>query len=490
MDSNKKNLIWFLFYLLNSILLIFWGSLIFWLIKSHIIWNPLMFLLIFIPILFLIIIPLYFFIRSTVKLARSFKIKERFKISKKYFLASFFIAFLFWALSILAFVLYFFPNAQLYNYDDGPYLLWNDDPKTTMTIIWHTKTPSESVVGFGESIGDMETFRISALEKRHIVKLSNLKPGTLYHYKITDFSAIIYNFTTAPSTITPFNFTAIGDTHAGLDPSEYGAVIDAMAPYQYDFIIHAGDLGPFVGEKLEGWHPFFNYMEEHANIRPYMVSIGNHEYGVDIFARNFKYFFPYNYVEDWGHYYSFDYSNAHFVMIDVFQNQLDWGGFLLEAQEAWLRKDLALNKNKWLFVVLHAPPYSTGDFNMHQKLSTQLAPIFYENQVDIVLSGHDHHYEAFWTNRTESWGGTYFFVTGGGGGDLDEFIMTRDLDPWKNLWHNASIEAYQNDYITRNHQIYGELAHHFMHFELNGNNLHIKAIRDNGSLIQEFNITK
>jgi len=68
--------------------------------------------------------------------------------------------------------------------------------------------------------------------------------------------------------------------------------------------------------------------------------------------------------------------------------------------------------------------------------------------------------------------------------------MYRDRDPWKNMWHNASIEAYQNDYITRNYQIYGELTHHFMYFELNGNNLHIKAIRDNGSLIQEFFITK
>ncbi|GAH32016.1 unnamed protein product [marine sediment metagenome] len=100
-----------------------------------------------------------------------------------------------------------------------------------MTIIWHTKNPTESVLDFGESIGDMERFRISALEKRHIVKLRNLKAGTLYHYKIPDFSTIIYNFTTAPSASTPFNFTAISDTHAGLDPSEYGAVIDAMTPY-------------------------------------------------------------------------------------------------------------------------------------------------------------------------------------------------------------------------------------------------------------------
>jgi len=116
-DLKKINIIWFVFYLLNSIILIFWGTLIFWLIKSHIIWNPLMFLLIFIPILFLIIIPLYYFIKSTVKLARNFKIQERLTISKRYLIASFFIAFLFWSLSILAFVLYFFPNAQLYNYD-------------------------------------------------------------------------------------------------------------------------------------------------------------------------------------------------------------------------------------------------------------------------------------------------------------------------------------------------------------------------------------
>jgi 3',5'-cyclic AMP phosphodiesterase CpdA len=232
-------------------------------------------------------------------------------------------------------------------------------------------------------------------------------------------------------------------------------------------------------------------MEKHATNRPYMIAMGNHEYGdLDIFGRNFKYFFPYNYMESWGHYYSFDYSNAHFVMIDSFQNPAEWIGFILEAQEAWLREDLAANRDKWLFVGMHTPIYSTGDYNMNAKLMTQLAPIFYENQVDVVFSGHDHHYEAFWVNRTESWGGTYYFVTGGGGGGLDNLMTRTDFPQWKSPIHNASVEPYQFDYNTLNNQLYGEITHEFMHFEVNGNNLHIQAIRENGTLIQEFFKTK
>ncbi|MGV9171240.1 MAG: hypothetical protein ACOC35_01550, partial [Promethearchaeia archaeon] len=104
--------------------------------------------------------------------------------------------------------------------------------------------------------------------------------------------------------------------------------------------------------------------------------------------------------------------------------------------------------------------------------------------------GHDHHYESFWTNSTEEWGGTYYFVTGGGGGDLDTFFMEREQNPWHHRWHNASKEAYQKDYYTTHNQLYGELCHHFMHFNVDDENMKIQAIRANGTLIQEFHIEK
>ncbi len=490
-DSPKKNKIFVIYLSLTVSLSIFWGVFFFWLIKMDIFWNIGQFLLILLAIAIIIVVPCLFFVKSLIKLIKNLKIKEKLAASKPYFVVSILIFMIIISLSILAFVYYFFPSAStFYRQDDGPYLVWNDDPKTTMTIVWLTKEPSQTELKYGESANNLDTFKNGLLANLHIVPLTSLESDTKYCYKIPNFSEDTFWFRTAPEGSKSFNFTAMSDTHAAYSDSKYENIIDRMSDYDYDFIVHAGDAMGSAGSNLADWHVFFQTMTKHASSRPYMIALGNHEYSGDIFGKNFKYFFPYDYVEDWGHFYSFDYSIAHFLMIDVFQNPLDWGGTLLEAQAAWIRQDLAAHKDKWLFVVMHAAIYSTGDFNMNKELETQLAPIFYENEVDVVLSGHDHHYEAFLVNKTENWGGTYYFVTGGGGAGLDEGILEREIDPWKERWHNASIKAYQKDYITVHNQLYGELVHHFLHFEVDDNNLHIRAIRENGTLIQEFYIKK
>lgn len=498
METKKRSILVLTFYTFNTILLIFWGIFLFWLIKRDLIWNPLQFFVVFIPLIFLAYIPIVLFIRTIIRIAKN--LTSRFIMPKKQIAASLLICFLVWSFSLLMLLLFVLPSAALFQVDDitneiddikGPYLTWNDDSKTSITISWITPNPTKTQIEYGTSLDKMNQWENELLTKRHVVDLKNLKSATRYYYRIAENVDQIYNFNTAPSDAIPFHFVALSDTHAGSASSKYGNIIDAMNPYSYDFILHAGDVAGQEGDDLEGWHYFFNLMERHATNRPYMIAIGNHEYGeLDLFGRNFKYYFPYDYVESWGHYYSFDYSNAHFIMLDVFQNQLEWGGFLLETQEAWLRKDLAENQNKWLFVVLHASPYSTGHYNMNHKLITQLTPIFYEYQVDVVLSGHDHHYEAFWTNRTEAWGGTYYFVMGGGGGGLDISIMNRETNPWKREYHRASIFPYQNDYVTLHDQLYGEITHHFLHFEVSGSSLYIQAIRIDGTLIQEFELKK
>ncbi len=490
-DSPKKNKIFVIYLSMIISLSIFWGTFIFWLVKMDIFWNLELFLLILLAIAIIIVVPCVFFVKSLIELIKNLNVKEKMTASKPYFLASIFIFIFIMSLSIAAFIYYFFPNGSIfYRQDDGPYLVWNDDPKTTMTVVWLTKEPSETVLKYGGSINNLNTIKDGLLTNLHIVPIKDLESDTKYYYKIPNFSDDTFWFRTAPEGSKSFNFTAISDTHAGYSDSHFEDVIDTMKNYDYDFIVHAGDAMGGASVNLTEWHTFFQSMVDQAKNHPFMIALGNHEYSGDIFGKNFKYFFPYDYVEDWGHYYSFDYSNAHFVMLDVFQNLLDWGGFLSEAQESWLRKDLKENKDKWLFVVMHASIYSTSDFNMNHKLEAQLAPIFYENEVDVVLSGHDHDYEAFLVNKTEEWGGTYYFVTGGGGGGLDEGILEREIDPWKEEWHNASIKAYQKDYVTTHNQLYGELVYHFLHFEVDDNNLHIRAVRENGTLIQEFYVKK
>ncbi|MHA1147901.1 MAG: metallophosphoesterase [Promethearchaeota archaeon] len=488
MDIDKKNLKYLIFLLIFTIVLLSWLALLFWWAKYEFFYNPLLFIPIGIVVGFIILVPCYFFIRTIRKILN----KERIEFSKRSILGAILVIFLFSSLTIIAFLFFTIPSAVfLYNHNNGPYLIWNDDPQTSMTIIWLTENPEDTKLEYGKHVNDLTAVQ-GFTGKRHMIELKNLESDTTYYYKIPGFSNKIYEFRTAPSTTTAFNFTVIGDNRngGGIELSNYGDIINAMKPYNYDFIINVGDV--YVnGNDMDSINEFLNNMEKHASNHPYMIAIGNHEYGGgDLFASNFKYFFPYQYANCWNHYYSFDYSNAHFIMLDNFDNPLAGGHYISEVQLAWLKSELAANQDKWLFVSFHIPPYSTGDFNMDKKLSDQLAPIFYKYKVDVVLTGHDHHYEAFWTNRTEDWGGTYYFISGGGGASLDSFILDREINPWKTKVHNASNDPYQFDYVTLHDQIYGELTHQFMHFEVNGDKLHIQAIRDNNTLIQEYFITK
>lgn len=489
MWKNKRNFCILAFLLSNLIMLFSWAILLFWWAKYEFFFDPFTYIPAGIIIGAIIFVSCYFLIRGTIKVLKN--LKERIQFTKRSVIATIIASFIFTSFSIFAIFLAFVPSASFYyEYDNGPYLIWNSDPKTSMTIIWITANPSKTEFLYGTHINDMTMVK-GKYTRRHIIKLNNLESETMYYYQIPGFSGNTYNFTTAPLSGNAFNFTVVGDNrnNGGSSLSNYGSVINAMRPFQYEFIINVGDVC-YDGRDFNSWHEFFDNMEKHASNHPYMISIGNHEYGDDLFAVNFKYFFPYDYSNINGHYYSFDYSNAHFLMIDNFDNPLSGGHYVTETQLAWIKKDLAANQDKWLFVAFHVPVYSTGDYNMDQILINQLASIFYDYKVDVVLTGHDHHYEAFWVNQTEDWGGTYYFISGGGGASLDLGIMERSVNPWRELYHNASLDPYQFDYVTLHNQIYGELIYQFMHFEINGDNLNIQSIRENGTLIHEISLVK
>ena len=470
-------------------MLIGWSILLLWWAKWEFIFDPTTYIPVGIGLGAIVFLMCYFFSKGIIKVLKDFQTRVQFK--KRAIIASLMIFFVFTSFSIFVIVIAFTPSAPIYyEYNDGPYLIWNDNPKTSMTVIWITSAPSKTELLYGKDINNMMVVN-GKTGTRHIIKLTNLDPNSTYYYKIPNFSGITYNFNTAPVSEEPFNFTVVGDNrnNGGASISNYGSVITAMLPFRYEFIINVGDVC-YDGNDFDSWHEFFDNMERHASNHPYMIAIGNHEYGNDFFAVNFKYFFPYKYSNINGHYYSFDYSNAHFLMIDNFDNPFSGGHYITETQLAWIKKELAANQDKWLFVAFHVPVYSTGDYNMDQILINQLAPIFYEYEVDVVFTGHDHHYEAFWVNQTEDWGGTYYFISGGGGADLDLGIMERKANPWRELYHNASLDPYQFDYVTLHNQVYGELTYQFMHFEVNGSNLHIQSIRENGTLIHEISIVK
>ena len=78
-------------------------------------------------------------------------------------------------------------------------------------------------------------------------------------------------------------------------------------------------------------------------------------------------------------------------------------------QLEWLDDELSSAQSQWKIVCLHHPPYSSGRHGSTPGADEVLVPVLERHAVDLVLAGHDHHYE-----RTVPLEGITYVVSGGG----------------------------------------------------------------------------
>jgi 3',5'-cyclic AMP phosphodiesterase CpdA len=125
-----------------------------------------------------------------------------------------------------------------------------------------------------------------------------------------------------------------------------------------------------------------------------------------------------------------------------------------QGQIAWLKDALAKTKTTWKVVYMHHPVYTAlGGHRVDTGLLEALEPIFVENGVQLVLSGHNHYYA-----RTKPIDGITYITSGGGGRSLVSIKSTGQLV--------KAQETYQ-----------------FMYFEASFGRLDFWAIDGNGSEI-------
>jgi hypothetical protein len=125
------------------------------------------------------------------------------------------------------------------------------------------------------------------------------------------------------------------------------------------------------------------------------ATLGNHEYSSGTAAPSFNYFGDRAGPRDRG-YYSLDLGNWHIVVLninDATVNEIT--PFEGSAQDQWLQADLAANKKSCTLAMWHNPRF----FSSNTPGWTSNAYVFpvwsrlYEAGVDLVLNGHQHHYE-------------------------------------------------------------------------------------------------
>ncbi|MBP2473353.1 hypothetical protein JOF53_002225 [Crossiella equi] len=86
-------------------------------------------------------------------------------------------------------------------------------------------------------------------------------------------------------------------------------------------------------------------------------------------------------------YYSYDIGEFHFVALDsMAQKNRD------RAQLDWLKADLANNQKRCVVGYWHHPRFNSGGYG-DEPLMAPLWDEFVKAKADLVLSGHDHHYE-------------------------------------------------------------------------------------------------
>jgi 3',5'-cyclic AMP phosphodiesterase CpdA len=123
-----------------------------------------------------------------------------------------------------------------------------------------------------------------------------------------------------------------------------------------------------------------------------MPTTGNHEDEGAVITENFV--LP-NVPEqdlDSGVYYSYDYNNVHFTVLNTNDDEDDKLG---DAQIEWLKNDIKSSDAKWKIVVLHKALYSNGshfDDGDVEGFRKQLGTLLPYLGVDLVLQGHDHVY--------------------------------------------------------------------------------------------------
>lgn len=128
----------------------------------------------------------------------------------------------------------------------------------------------------------------------------------------------------------------------------------------------------------------------------FMPAPGNHDIGNSCFIDHFNLDVR-NADTSAGAYYPVDYSNAHFVVLNMNETSSEYAEFS-KAQIDWMKADISAAKEAdatWIIVVMHMGPYSTSEHSLDSNVIAtrkKVAPLFSELGVDLVLQGHDHVY--------------------------------------------------------------------------------------------------
>lgn len=371
------------------------------------------------------------------------------------------------------------------------------DSTTSRTFMWQSDYAEENpVVEYRQAGDDDSLMQLPASSDAfsddgvttyiHTAAVTDLKPGTAYEYRVGagDKRSSWQSFHTAQGH--DFKALIFPDSQSS-DYSVWAATAQPAWQRNQDaqFFINMGDLVD-NGQDHYQWNAWFDVVGDMIARIPVVPLLGNHE----TYDKDWKVRMPKAYLHLFAlpridrekyqnQFYSFDYGDVHFVVLNTQSQELaDFEPSLDEDEVAWFKEDMAKTTKKWKIVLMHKDPLQYGFANRPQPREEGFSPegrlwmpLFDQYGVDAVLSAHLHTYRdrGHIRNFQRDESGPLYLITGVAGNVQ-----------YPGLWKQHSLD----EYVAPQPE-----TDNYMTLEATDDSLTFRSFLPDGQLLEEKSIS-
>ena len=371
------------------------------------------------------------------------------------------------------------------------------DSTTSRTFMWQSDYAEENpVVEYRQAGDDDSLMQLPASSDAfsddgvttyiHTAAVTDLKPGTAYEYRVGagDKRSSWQSFHTAQGH--DFKALIFPDSQS----SDYSVWATTAQPawqrnQDAQFFINMGDLVD-NGQDHYQWNAWFDVVGDMIARIPVVPLLGNHE----TYDKDWKVRMPEAYLHLFAlpridrekyqnQFYSFDYGDVHFVVLNTQSQELaDFEPSLDEDEVAWFKEDMAKTTKKWKVVLMHKDPLQYGFANRPEPREEGFSPegrlwmpLFDQYGVDAVLSAHLHTYRdrGHIRNFQRDESGPLYLITGVAGNVQ-----------YPGLWKQHSLD----EYVAPQPE-----TDNYMTLEATDDSLTFRSFLPDGQLLEEKSIS-
>ncbi|MCR5834162.1 MAG: metallophosphoesterase [Selenomonadaceae bacterium] len=274
------------------------------------------------------------------------------------------------------------------------------DSRTSRMIMWQADSEENFLLEW-QRLGE-ESAHFAEVNQRNLFyscMLENLEPESLYRFRIVNgnrASSWQNLFTAGNGNFQMLIFADSQCEHYNIWERTADIAAEKFPDAQLVTVI--GDLVD-NGQADYQWNAWHSAAVNLLRGKIFAPVMGNHEcYGVDWFNS-----LPIGYVNQFNlpnngttkfenYFYSFDYGAAHFVVLNTQFVELDaLNAGMQDAQNYFLRRDIANANRPWKIVLMHKDIYDYAQDKFND-IADKFLDVFDELEIDFVFTGHLHTY--------------------------------------------------------------------------------------------------